>query len=101
MTIEEFGMERLHRIISGMPIVDIESSIRHANFRDGNHKWTTNDIHDLSFAGAAVTYCDVVLTEKHLHAQLTQVAHRYGTAIFRRPEELIAYLREGPTAALG
>jgi hypothetical protein len=97
VTIQEFGMERLHRIIDGIPIVDIESTIRRANFATGNHKWTTNDIHDLSFAGAAVTYCDVVLAERHLHTQLVHrgVGRKYGTAIFRRPEELIEHLRQG------
>jgi hypothetical protein len=95
VTIQEFGMERLHRIIGGIPIVDVESTIRRANFATGDHKWTTNDIHDLSFAGVAVTYCDVVLTERHLHAQLQGVGRKYGTAIFRRPEELLEHLRQG------
>jgi hypothetical protein len=103
ITMEELGMERLHRILRGIPVVDIESSIRHANFRNGSHKWTTNDIHDLSFAGPAVTHCDVVLTERHLHTVLVHqgVGRRYGTAIFRRPEELTAHLRQGRTPAPG
>lgn len=103
VTIQEFGWQRLHRVLRGIPIVDIESSIRHANFRNGSHKWTTNDIHDLSFAGAAVTYCDVLLTEKHLHTQLVHegVGRKYGTAIFRRPEELTEHLRQGHPSAPG
>ncbi len=94
VTIEEFGIERLHRIIRGIPIVDIESSIRRANFATGDHKWTTNDIHDMGFAGAAVTYCDVVLTERHLQTQLVHqgIDRKYKTTILSRPEDLIAHL---------
>ncbi len=99
VTIDEFGKERLRRIIRGIPIVDIESAIRHANFATGDHQWTTNDIHDLGFAGSAVTYCDVVLTERHLQTQLVRqrIDRKYGTAIFRSPQELTAYLRKGQT----
>ena len=95
VTIEELGWERLHRIICGIPIVDIESAIRHANFATGDHRWTTNDIHDLGFAGPAVTYCDVVLTERHLKAQLERqgIDRKYGTKVISRPEDLVAHLR--------
>jgi hypothetical protein len=98
VTIEEFGMERLHRIIRGIPIVDIESSIRHANFSTGSHKWKKNDIHDSDFAGTAVTYCHVVLTERHLQTQLVRqgIDRKYGTTIVSRPEDLIAHLRRIP-----
>ena len=97
VTLEEFGRERLHRILRNIPIVDIESSIRHSNFRGGTHKWITNDIHDIGFAGVAVAYCDVVVTDKELHATLRRhhLDMRYVTHIFRRPEELTAYLRAG------
>ena len=54
-------------------------------------------MYDLDFVGTAVTYCDVVVTEKHLHAQLIQqgVDRKYGTRVLRRPEELTAHLRAG------
>jgi hypothetical protein len=96
LTMDEFGKERLTRILRGIPIIDIESAIRHANFRNGSHRWRKNDIHDSDFAGSAVTYCDVVLTEKHLQAQLHArgVDRQYGTQIFSRPDDLVAHLRD-------
>jgi hypothetical protein len=99
LTLDELGIERLQRIIRGIPIVDIESSIRHANFATGDHKWTTNDIHDLGFAGSAVTYCAVVLTERHLQTQLLNqgIDRKYGTIILSRPEELVAHLGQSHT----
>ncbi len=99
VTMEEFGKDRLNRVLSNIPIVDIESSIRQANFRNSSKGWESNDMYDLDYLGTAVTYCDVVVTEKHLHAQLSQqdVGRRYGTAIFRRPQELTAHLRRKPS----
>ena len=95
ISMDEFGMERLHRIVSGIPIVDIESAIRHANFSTSNHKWKKNDIHDSDFAGSAVTYCDVVLTERHLQTQLVRqgIDRKYRTIVLSSPEDLIAHLR--------
>jgi hypothetical protein len=95
VTIDEFGLERLRRILRGIPIVDIESSIRRANFSMGNHRWKKNDIHDSDFAGSAVTYCDVVWTEKHLQAQLRGqgLDRKYRTAVLSRPADLVAHLR--------
>jgi len=96
VTIDEFGLDRLRRILRGIPIVDIESTIRRANFSTGSHKWKKNDIHDSDFAGSAVTYCDVVWTEKHLQAQLHGhgLDRKYGTTVLSRPGELAAYLKQ-------
>lgn len=94
VTMDEFGKERLHRILRGIPIVDIESAIRFANFSSGSHKWKKNDIHDSDFAGSAVTYCDVVLTERHLQTQLARqgIDRKYRTAVLSHPEDLVARL---------
>jgi hypothetical protein len=99
VTMEEFGKERLSRILTNIPIVDIESSIRRANFRNRSKGWESNDIYDLNFVGSAVVYCDVVVTEKHLHAQLDRegVGRKYGTIILRSLEELTEHLRRTST----
>jgi hypothetical protein len=96
IAMDEFGQDRLSRILRGIPIIDIESAIRRANFRGGSHKWTKNDIHDADFAGSAVSYCQVVLTEKHLSGQLRRegLDRKYETVILARPEELTAHLRQ-------
>jgi hypothetical protein len=101
VTMEEFGKERLSRILSNIPIVDVESSVRRANFRNSSKPWESNDIYDLNFVGSAVAYCDVLVTEKHLNAQLDRegVGRKYGTTIVRSLEELTAHLRRKSTEA--
>lgn len=97
VTIEELGWTRVSRILRSIPIVDIESAIRRANFRNGgSYRWKKNDIHDLGFSGPAVAYCDVLFTERHLRAQLCRqgIDRKYGTTILSRPEELVAHLRQ-------
>jgi hypothetical protein len=101
VTIEELGWTRVSRILRSIPIVDIESSIRRANFRNGSYRWKKNDIHDLGFSGPAVTYCEVLFTERHLRTQLCRqsIDRKYGTTVLSHPEELVAYLRQ--SKALG
>lgn len=96
VTMDEFGKDRLNRVLSNIPIVDIESSIRRANFRNSSKGWESNDMYDLDFVGTAVTYCDVVVTEKHLSAQLVsqRIDRKYGATILSRPEDLTAHLRK-------
>lgn len=92
----EIGKEPLTRIINGTPIIDVESAVRRGSFRNGSYTWTINDIYDLSFVGPAVRYCDVVMTDNHVRAQLVQqgVDRKYETALPRRVDDLIALLDE-------
>jgi hypothetical protein len=97
----ELGKDTLSRIINGVPIIDVESALRRGNFRNGMYTWSTNDIYDLSFVGTAIVYCDVVLTDNHVRAQLLQqgVDRKYGTLMPRRIEDIAAWLEEIATEA--
>ena len=106
VTMDEFGKERLTRILRRIPIVAIESAIRRSNFQNGSHKWRKNDIHDSDFVGSAVTYCDVVVTEKHLRDQLRRegIDRQYGAVVLSQAGDLTAYLEgnlEVPAVAEG
>ncbi len=92
--LEDIGKAALHRILDGVPIIAVESALRRGNFRNGSYEWSTNDVYDIGFIGAAVSSCDVVLTEKHVQTQLTQqgVNHRFDVAILRRPKELTDWI---------
>jgi hypothetical protein len=83
MSLDEIGKPRLDRIIAGVPIVDVESRIRHRRFRNLESTWVTNDIYDIGFAGQAVVYCDAVLTDKDLRATIvqTRLDRKYRTVL--------------------
>ena len=81
---------------NGWPISAGTAGRFHRNAHNGSYRWKKNDIHDLGFSGPAVTYCDVLFTERHLRTQLCRqgIDREYGTTILSRPEELVAHLRQ-------
>ncbi len=94
--IDSFDKAALSRIMSDVPIINVESAIRRGNFRNGSYRWTTNDIYDLSFIGPATVYCDAVLTDNHVRQQLVSqgMDRKYGTFMPRQVSELVAWLRD-------
>lgn len=48
----------------GMPSSRVAISLKTRYHRNGQHKWTTNDIHDIDALAVAVPYCDAVFTDK-------------------------------------
>jgi hypothetical protein len=94
-TQESLNRDAYRRIISNIPIIEVESAVRRGNFRNGAYRWSTNDIYDLSFLGAAVVYCHAVLTDKHNRMQLVSqgIDLKYETFMPRQVSELTRWLR--------
>jgi hypothetical protein len=92
---ESLNGDAYRRILSNVPIIEVESAVRRGNFRNGAYRWSTNDIYDLSFIGAAVVYCDVVLTDNHVRMQLVSqgIDRKYETFMPRHVSELTSWLR--------
>lgn len=47
-----------------MPSFDVAVTLKTAYHRDPQHRWTTNDIHDIDALGSTLPYCDIVVTDK-------------------------------------
>jgi hypothetical protein len=94
-TQESLNRDAYRRIISNIPIIEVESAVRRGNFRNGAYRWSTNDIYDLSFIGAAVVYCDAVLTDNHVRMQLVSqgIDRKCETFMPRQVSELTNWLR--------
>jgi hypothetical protein len=94
-TIESLDRDAYRRILTNVPIIEVESAVRRGNFRNGAYRWSTNDIYDLSFIGAAVVYCDAVLTDNHVRMQLVSqgIDRKYETFMLRQVSELTRWLR--------
>jgi hypothetical protein len=56
------------------------------NFRNTDKNWSGNDVRDGDAMCAAVPYCDVVMTDKHVAAQLKRspAVTRLGTQVLSR-----------------
>ncbi|GGS10448.1 hypothetical protein GCM10010169_63920 [Micromonospora fulviviridis] len=97
MTPSEFyarGREWLIDFVNDVPSAAIGAALHERNFRNSYKRWTGNDIRDIDSMIEAVPYCDYVLTDKHVAAQLAKsaVGRNLGTKIFARIRDLMAEL---------
>ena len=84
----------------GMPSSRVAISLKTRYHRDGQHQWTTNDIHDIDALAVAVPYCDAVFTDKAARNALAASAEIKPLRIFlpRRPNELADWINNLPMA---
>jgi hypothetical protein len=93
ISIEDFlanGKEWLTAFVNDMPTIAVIMALAEANHRTTSREWSKNDIHDIDALSVAVPYCDIVVTEKHAHAQLlkARLEERFHATVLRRLEEL-------------
>jgi hypothetical protein len=66
LTLEQLGsnLEAARAFIRSMPSTEVSIEIKTAWHRNGDKRWTPNDIYDIDALSLAVPYCDIVVTEK-------------------------------------
>lgn len=86
--------EEFRRAMNSMPSFDVAVTIKSAYHRDPTHRWTTNDIADIDALGSTLPYCDIVVTDKAVAANINRakLTDRLGTAVLSRLSELPGYL---------
>lgn len=86
--------ERTRELLDSLPSFDVAVTLKTAYHRDANHRWTTNDIHDIDALGSTLPYCDVVITDRAVaaHANATGLANRLGTVVLGRLADLPAHI---------
>ena len=75
ITIDEFfanGKDWLSAFLDDIPAAAITITLTEKSFRNQDKKWKGNDLRDADAMSAAVPYCDVVLTDKYVAAQLAK-----------------------------
>ncbi|MEX2255039.1 MAG: hypothetical protein WEC34_06350 [Acidimicrobiia bacterium] len=86
--------ERTRGLLDSLPSFDVAVTLKMAYHRDPNHRWTTNDIHDIDALGSTMPYCDVVITDRAVaaHANATGLTDRLGTVVLARLDDLPAHI---------
>jgi hypothetical protein len=58
--------------------------------RDGRHRWTPNDIHDIDALGSTIPYCDIVVTDKAIanQANISGLSERLETIVISNLSDL-------------
>jgi hypothetical protein len=85
---------RQQRVGKDLPFLHIPASIHAAVRRDHDRKYKDNDWHDFNHASAALPYCDVFLTDRSLHALISQLGldRHYGVQVAHEPGDAVSIL---------
>lgn len=80
-----------------MPSFDVAVTLKSEYHRNGQHRWTTNDIHDIDALGSTLPYCDIVVTDKAVADKVlrTGLAERLGTTVLSSLAGLADRLSDG------
>lgn len=94
MTVEDLfaqGADNVTKFVHAIPTADVFVAFTKANLKNLHRGWKKNDIHDMDALTIAIPYCDIVVTEKHAHAQMTNagMGKKYGTKLLRNIEDLL------------
>ena len=98
------GKEWLTAFLDDIPGAAITITLAEKGFRNSDKAWKGNDLRDADAMSAAIPYCDVVLTDKYVAAQLAKspAVRTQGTLILARLRDLnerlpglIAYQKPG------
>jgi hypothetical protein len=97
VTIDEFfakGKAWLNAFLDDIPAAAITITLTEKGFRNRDKEWKGNDLRDADAMSAAIPYCDVVLTDKYVAAQLAKssAVTRQDTMVLPRLRDLAARL---------
>jgi hypothetical protein len=82
--------EWLGAFLDDIPNAAITITLTEKGFRNQDKAWTGNDLRDSDAMSAAIPYCDVVLTDKYVAAQLAKspALAKHGTLVLSRLRDL-------------
>lgn len=91
--IEDFfshGKQWLTEFLDGIPSAAVAMTLTEKNFRFAGRDLSGNDVRDGDAMSAAIPYCDIVMTDKHVAAQLKRspAVTRQGTVVLSRLRDL-------------
>lgn len=77
-------------LLEDIPMIAVQSALIIQTDKNGSRAWSANDINDMDSLGAAVPYCDIVVTERYACEVLNRsgVAQRYNTRVMRSLTDL-------------
>lgn len=88
------GAENPRRAFDAMPSFDVAVTLKTAFHRNGRHQWRNNHIHDIHALASTLPYCDVVLTDREMAAQVrrSKLDRRLGAIVLHDLDDLSALL---------
>jgi hypothetical protein len=92
----DHGKEWLTGFLDDIPGAAVTMTLIDKNLRNSDKSWTGNDLRDADAMSAAIPYCDVVLTDKHVAAQIAKspAVAKQGAVVLARLRDLSEKLPE-------
>ena len=89
------ALQEARELTASLPIFDAAVALKHSLHHE-NHRWTVNDIYDITALTVALPYCDVVCSDKSMrhHIEKTGIAERLGTTVINDLHDLPALLND-------
>ncbi len=83
-------IERARECFDSLPSFDVAVTLKAGYHRDGRHRWTPNDIHDIDALGSTIPYCDIVVTDKAIanQANISGLSERLETIVISNLSDL-------------
>ena len=87
------ALQEARELTASLPIFDATVALKHSLHHE-KHRWTVNDIYDITALTVALPYCDVVCSDKAMrhHIEKTGIAERLGTTVINDLQDLPALL---------
>jgi hypothetical protein len=84
------GKEWLTAFLDDIPSAAVTMTLAEKGFRNADKPWEGNDLRDADAMSTAIPYCDVVLTDKYVAAQLAKspAVTKQGTLLLARLRDL-------------
>ena len=77
-----------------MPSFDASVTLKTSIHKNGKHRWSNNDVHDIHALALTLPYCDIVVTDRAMASQAVQsrLANRLNTIVLSHLSNLPQYL---------
>lgn len=82
--------EDMRNGFNSMPSFDVSVTLKTFIHRNGRHRWSNNDVHDIHALAIALPYCDIVVTDRAMASLAIQakLAERLNTVVLSKLSDL-------------
>lgn len=88
------SVEDTRNAFHSMPSFDVSVTLKTFIHRNGRHRWSNNDVHDIHALAVTLPYCDIVVTDRAMASQTIQskLAERLNTVVLSKLSDLPKYI---------
>ena len=88
------SVEDTRNAFNSMPSFDVSVTLKTFIHRNGRHRWSNNDVHDIHALAVTLPYCDIVVTDRAMMslARQSKLAERLNTIVLSNLSDLPEYI---------